>query len=84
MAKKSFIKIDKESWQTFINNAAIRSELDNCTKDYKRGYLKGLQVALLDLLNYSELEYKDYRDDVSQLLQRIDNYIEGETPAEDN
>lgn len=67
---KPIIEITQEQWDNFINNSCIRSEVHTENKDFMRGYIKGIQVALLDLVGM------EHREAVARLEERLRPYRE--------
>ncbi len=72
---KYYVELTREQLEDFCknDNTCIRHEVmsSDTSQDYMIGYVKGVQVALLDLLQLTGHEYSDYRD----LVQLIEDNV---------
>lgn len=67
-----YLKITRADWEHFIDHSCHRYEVSkDASLDYALGYRKGVQVALMDLLEYTNVSFYNYRDDVEKLEHRL-------------
>lgn len=76
--------ITEQVWEEYVDNSCIHHQVGEESDEYIRGYIRGVQVALVDLLKYVKLSSK-LRDDVGEIERRIweaDRIRKGEESAE--